>query len=219
LKKTAVIAAAFALALRGEVVDRIAATVGNSVVMRSEAIVQTRVAAFLNEKPASLTPASLREAVDRLVEQALIRREIESGDYAAADPDAGQLLADQIREQRFAGQNAAFEAALRAYGITVVELRQQLQWQASVVRFVEQRFRAGAQVPSEDIASYYNEKFLPQWRRSSEGVPPPLENVEDEIEERLSQEQTARLLDRWLSLTRTQTEIRYRDGALEGVIP
>ncbi len=201
------------LSAAAEVVDRIAATVGGTVVTLSEALVQARVAAFLNEQPAIFTGAVVRQSVERLVEQALIRREIESGDYAPADPGTGKALVAELRQTRFAGREDAFQAALRAYGLTDTALEEQLQWQSTVLRFVDQRFRAGVQIPLEDIADDYRVRFVPEWRSQRNTPAPPLEEVEAEIEDRLRQQQVASLLDRWLNQSRTQTEIRFHDRA------
>jgi len=209
----------FALATPAELVDRIAATVGGSVITLSEAILQARITAFLNEEPLPLNAEAIHRAIERLVEQRLIRREIEAGNYALADSLTAEALLAQVRQQRFGGQPGAMAAALRAYGLTETELRDQLQWQATVVRFVDQRFRAGALAALEDIQDHYREKFVPAWRARHNTPPPPLEEVESEIEAELIQQQVAILLDRWLNQTRTQTEIRYREDAWKGPLP
>jgi hypothetical protein len=88
-------------------------------------------------------------------------------------------------------------------------------WQLTVLRFIEFRFRPGIQVSPEDIKEYYERKFLPDWKAKTHDAPPSLEDATRTVEEVLVQERIDNQLDRWISLTRTQVSIRYRDEVFE----
>ena len=69
----------------------------------------------------------------------------------------------------------------------------------------------GIQIAPEDIRDYYEKKFLPAWRSRSPEPPPSPEAAASAGEEILLQERIDNQLDRWISLTRTQVSIRYRE--------
>jgi hypothetical protein len=203
------------LAAEAAVIDRIAVTVGNQVITRSDIDRQLRVAAFLDGKPVTLTSDELRAAAERLVEQSIIRREISIGDYPPAPPAlAGEVLS-QVKRERFGARADAYQEALRAYGISEPQLRAQLEWQLNLLRFIDQRFRTGVQIPGEDAVAYYRERFAPDWRKARGTAPPPFSEAREEIERILTEQQVGSLVDRWLAVARTQTEIRFREAAFE----
>ncbi len=89
-------------ALRAETIDRIAVSVGNLVITASELDRQIRATAFLNGKPPDFSPASKRATADRMVEQTLIRRELESGHYPLpAAEEVGPVL-EKFQRENFA---------------------------------------------------------------------------------------------------------------------
>src|SRR4051795_2405586 len=59
-----------------EIIDRIAVSVDRTVITESEVIRQIRITALLNGEQPDLSAANRRETAERLVEQALMRREI-----------------------------------------------------------------------------------------------------------------------------------------------
>ena len=76
------------------VVDRIAVTVGNQVITETEILREIALTAFLNGEKPSFTPDNKRKAADQLVEQKLVRKEMEMGRYPEATEDqAKELLA------------------------------------------------------------------------------------------------------------------------------
>ena len=66
---------------RAEVIDRIAVTLDNQIITESEVAREIRLTAFLNGDPLDFSPEARRKAAGRLVEQKLIRREIDLGRY------------------------------------------------------------------------------------------------------------------------------------------
>ncbi|HBY64143.1 MAG TPA: hypothetical protein DEH78_30340, partial [Solibacterales bacterium] len=161
-----------------EVIDSVAATVGKSVITRSDAVAQIRLRAFIDNEEPSLSPKELRQAVDRLVDQALIRREIEISRYPAPSMEEVEPLLAQVRDGRFPLEDAYQQALGRAM-ITDEQLRQALLWQLTVLRFLEYRFRPAVQVTEQDMLAYYEGEFAAAWRKSNQGQPPPLDDLRD----------------------------------------
>ena len=83
------------------VVDRIAVTVGNQVITETEILRDIALTAFLNGEAPSYTLENNRKAADREVEQKLIRKEMQLGNYPeATDDHAAELLRQQYRQER-----------------------------------------------------------------------------------------------------------------------
>jgi hypothetical protein len=204
----------FAAALvRAEIIDRVAVIVGDAVITESEITRQIRITAFLNGEKPDFSPESKRTAADRLVEQALIRKEIEASKFTQATVPEYEPAFEVFRKSRYAS-DAAYAQALAAYGITDADVKEHFQWQTTLLKFIDIRFRPGVQVPDADVQDYYQHQFLVEWTRTNKGAPPPpLEEARDDIEKILSSQRTDNALDRWLGQARTQTRIVYRDEA------
>jgi hypothetical protein len=132
--------ALFCGALTAAVVDRVAVVVGKVVITESEVLEEIRLTGFLNEQPLDFSAQARREAADRLVDQQLLRQEMEIGNYqepAAADVDA---LTKKFRQEHYPNP-AEFQNALEKYGITERQLRQHLAFQLKTLRFTDLRFR------------------------------------------------------------------------------
>ena len=75
-----------------EIIDRVAVTVDKRVITESEIVRQIRITAFLNNEQPDFSASSKRVTADRLVEQVLIRRELESTRYSAPAPVRPRLV-------------------------------------------------------------------------------------------------------------------------------
>ncbi len=202
---------AAALLAPAEVIDRIAVTVDRIVITESDILSQMRVAAFLNGEPLDLSPEARRTAARRLVEQALIQREIELTRYPAPAPKDADPVLEQIRG-RFGGAEP-FAARLAEYGISEEELRRNLWRQLMTLRFIDFRFRSGIAVSESEIDEYYRNELLPQFRKNGSAAPPSLEDARDQIEEILISRRVDEALDKWLSSAAAQAKIEYREEA------
>ncbi len=116
-----------------------AVVAGTRVIKDSDIEREIRLTDFLNGDKLDLSPAARRKAAQRLIDQAMIHREVDLGRYSpptAAEVDA---FLQQVRKQRFKDE-AQFRQALRNYGITK-RFEAQVRWQIAVLHFIEQRFR------------------------------------------------------------------------------
>ena len=129
------------------VVDRVAVVIGKQVVTESEVLDDLRLTEFINNEPLDLSPAARRTAADHLVDQELIRRELELSGYAKPPAAEADALLRKFRQSRFHSL-ADYRAALHTYLITEDELKQRLLWQLTAVQFID--FRFGTQQPEPD---------------------------------------------------------------------
>lgn len=194
-----------------EIIDRVAVVVGDRVVTQSEILLQIRVAAFLNGEPPRLDAAGKRQGAERLIAQTLIRREMELSRAPVPNvPEADAVLAEIRRQPRLAGEEK-FAAELARYEISEEDVRQQLLWQLTLLRFLEYRFRPALAPSEQDLQSYYEKQFVPAWKRRTKEPPPSLEDSRGEIEKAVSARMLDEALERWLKQARAQTRIRFRE--------
>jgi len=140
----------------GEIIDRIVVTVGNRVVTQTEIMREIRITAFLNGEKPDFSAEARRKAADRLIEQKLMRNEIELSRYPAPpESEAEQLLAS-IRKN-----HPNFERELKEYNIAEEDLKNHLLWQITVLRFIELRFKPGTRVSEEEIRQEFDKRVVP----------------------------------------------------------
>jgi len=200
-------------ASRAEIIDRIAVTVDRMVITERHVSNHLQIAAFLNDEPQRLTATARQEAARRLVDQTLVRREMEISRYPVpAISDADRLL-EEIKSERFPSEES-FREALSEYGLDQEELREGLRLQLTILRFIEYRFRPGITVTDEDVERYYNSSLVPESRRLG-AEPGALDEVRDTIEEVLIGERVNQALDRWLEQATAAARVVYREEAFQ----
>jgi len=197
---------------RGEIIDRIAVSVGNQVITQDQIGEEIRVTAFLNHEKPDMSPVQKRRAAERLVEQTLIRREIDLSKYPLPPMSDAEQSLEKIQAQF--GSEAAFDEALQKCGVTEKALLSHLWWQLAVLHFIDYRFRPGVQVKDADVEAFYDAQ-VEKWKQQGVDPIPSLDDSRAKIEEILEQQRIDQALDRWLGDTRTQVEIRYHSGAFE----
>ena len=129
--------------VRAVVIDRIAIVSGDSIVKDSDIERELRVTEFLNNQPLDDSVAARRASAKRLLEQTFIRKEIRTGDYARATPQDARKQLAALEKRRF-HTRGAMQNALTPYGIEEADVETQLQWQLTVLNFIEQRFKPAA---------------------------------------------------------------------------
>ncbi|HYZ83516.1 MAG TPA: hypothetical protein VE621_03915 [Bryobacteraceae bacterium] len=197
-----------------DVLDRVAVTIAMDVITESEIREQIRISALQNGDRPDYSPENRRATAEKMVEQYLLRRELESLklEIPVTNAQIDQVIQSVISE-RYPSKEA-FEEAKNAYNISDVALRRQIQWQLTLIPFIDSRFRPSVPVPNSEVREYYDNVFLPQWQEENKGrEPPAFESVQEEIEKLLLNQRADQALDRWLGQARTQQRIRYFDEA------
>jgi hypothetical protein len=197
---------------RAEIIDRMAVTVDRMVITESDILSHLRIAAFLNQTTVETGADARRAAAQRMVEQVLVRRDMEISRYPAPSPeDVDPVLQDVLRKRSM--DEAGYRAALEVSGITDEELRENLLLQFTVLRFIEYRFRPSVALDDEEVEAYYRDRFEPSWRQRNTTPVPDLDDVREEIEDILVQEHVDVALDEWLKQAAAQARIQYREEA------
>ena len=120
--------------------DSVVAIVGDQPIKHSDVMRDLRTTAFLNQGTVETSLEAQQAAVNRLVDQAIIRAEMKNGGYSAVDQTRIDQFLNQI--QRRYPSAADFQRALASFGLTQATLRSQLAWQLAVQDFIELRFEA-----------------------------------------------------------------------------
>ena len=192
------------------IIDQLAVSVGTQAITQSEITSDIHLAALVNGSAIDETLTARRASAGRLVEQALVRREMTFGSYPQVPESAtdGAL----VNTEKALGGPAALDAKLKLYDLTRKELRDYLKWQLELLRFIDLRFRPAVQVTNEEIEKYYQKNLA----SAQSSKTPDLSEVRSQIEQRLTGERVDEQLDRWIQQSRRHTVVRFEDPQLDG---
>ena len=193
--------------------DRMAVIVGKHVIKTSDIDWDLRVTQFLNRQPLALTPPAKRQSAERLIDQELIRQEIVSGNYKRPPDSEAAALLNNLRRDRYGGSDVKMREELQRYGITEDQLRAQLLWQLTVLRFIDQRFRPAVIVTDDEVHAYYT-KHLPELRRQYPGDD-SFEALEPRVRSLLEGQRINENFEQWLAEARKNYRIEYRQEAFQ----
>jgi hypothetical protein len=198
--RTLFLAVCLVSSLAAAIVDRLAVVVGQQTITQLQLDEEIRVTALLNRRPVARDVETRRAAADRLVEQLLIRREMEQSRYPLPDEQEVDQYLEQIRTQN--GGPAGLAKALAAHDLAETTLRQHLKSQLVTLRFIEYRFRPDAAVSDEDLEAAF---------KGQAGKNTPRES----IRATLMEARTDAALNTWLAESRRQVNIVYLDKSLQ----
>jgi hypothetical protein len=203
-----------AMLASGAVIDRIAVTVGNRVITTSDIEREIRVTAFLNGQQPDLSQASKRAAVERMVEQRIVRRELETSRYPVPQAAEIEPVLAAFR-RRYYPADPDYRSALAQYRIGDQDVRDALLWQRTLLQFIDVRFRPAVQITAEEIQKYFDTVLTPRFRHEQPGKTISLDDYRDQIEDILAGQREDREMDNWLREARRQTPTVYHDEALQ----
>jgi peptidyl-prolyl cis-trans isomerase SurA len=214
LRRIAPLLALLAFAATADIIDRIAVSVGNHVITASDLDREIRVTAFLNGTKPDFTAAARRATAGRMVEQALVRSELETSRYPTPAPSEIDPVLAQLKRDRFPN-DADFQRSLTEDGITEQDVRDELLWQRTLLSFLDVRFRPSVQVSDKDIQDYFEKSVLPAAQAAHKGTAISLDDYRDQIEAKLTGEREDQEMSRWLDEAKKRTDIVYHDGAFQ----
>jgi hypothetical protein len=195
----------------GEVIDRIVATVNGVPVLQSDVDEAVRYEAMLNNRPLEgFTAAEQRSALERLIDQELLRQQMGP---SFPEPTAADLAdrMHQLRGQLPAAQSdEQWRATLARYGLTQAELEDRIAAQLRISAYVDLHLQPEVHVDAASVSAYYRENLLPELRRRGATAEPPLAEVSSQIEQILRQQRMNEMLGSWLQTLRQQSRIRVQ---------
>jgi hypothetical protein len=198
------------------IVDRIAITVGDKVIAQSEIDQRIRLTAFENHEQPDLSLASRRRAAQELIDQRLVEREMDVGHYPRLDADHRKALLADYEKTDYKSDPAAAAKVLAVYGLTPQDLEDDLGRQSDLLTFLNLRFRPAVQITDQDIQKYFAENVLKGADKTRQQAQAgALNEMREEIEQKLTNAQADKELDLWLQDQRKRTKIEYLAKDLE----
>jgi hypothetical protein len=197
-----------------EIIDRIAVSVGNHVITTSDIERQIRVAAFVSGTKPDLSPAARRKTAEAMVDQQLIRRELETSRYPEAASGELDAAFDEFKKKYF-HSDEEYRRALADDGITEADVKEELNWQRRWSGFVGVRFQPAVQVNDQDIRDYFDHTVAPVARAANPDAPVALADFRDRIVTKLMGDRQDALMEQWLSEARRRTEVIYHEEAFQ----
>jgi peptidyl-prolyl cis-trans isomerase SurA len=202
------------------VVDRVVAVVNNQAILASDIDNETRLS-VLDPGRGGLGVLTRTRALDQLIGRTLIQQQMRTEDAQAAEPSQDEVDARlmEIRKELPAcvredcASDAGWTAFLAAHVLTPKLVETYLRHRVEILRFIEQRFRQGISISTQEIAIYYQKTLLPQYAKGE--TVPPLDLVSNRIQEILLQQRVNVMFDDWLGNLRKQGDIEVLDPALE----
>lgn len=203
------LAGLLAAAAGAAIVDRIAVSVGNRVLTETDIDREIRITALLNGGKPDFSPANKRQTAERMVDQTLVRNEVEANRYPP--PSAADTAAALEEEKARFGNDAAYRRALAGYGVSEDDLKARLTWQLTLLRFIGVRFRPGIQITPEEILKYFNEHMRAGLIEAHPGQTPSVDDYSAGIEQTLISQAADLQVEQWLKEARRRTHIQYHD--------
>ena len=191
-----------------EIIDRIAVSVGNRVITTSDIDREIRITALLNGTQPDFSKAGKEATADRLIEQKLIRQELESSNYQMPDPGEVEPVLEKFKKEHYANE-AEFRTALDAYGVTEQDVKDALLWQRAVLLFINARFRPSVDVGDKEVEEYLRKQVAAaRAARPDEAL--DLEELRSQAEEAITAKRVDEAMNKWIEEARRRTRVYIR---------
>jgi hypothetical protein len=214
--KQSVFVAALSLALTaiasaGPIVDRVVTNVNGHVVLQSDWEQEVAFEALMDGRtPDSFTTAERKAALDRLIDQELLREQVRPGD-SLASTDISARVAAVRKLLPEAATDDGWHATLQRYGLTQKALEKRLSDEIQLMKLVEDRLRPSIQIDQQAVERYYHDELLPQIKKTGDNAKPLVE-VYAKIRTLLAEKKMNELLTGWLASLRSGSHIRTPDS-------
>lgn len=193
--------------LAGEIVDRVVATVNGHSILQSDWEEEITLEAFLNARAAdSFSSAEGKAALDRLIDQELLREQLQPSQPAPPDKVAVRL-AEVRKLHPEAASDEGWHAALKQAGLTQAILEKRLGDEIQLMQGVEARLRPSIQIDQRAIENYYHDDLLPELKKNG-GHEVALAEVFGRIKDLLAEQRLNQLLTGWLASLRSGSRIQ-----------
>jgi DNA-binding transcriptional ArsR family regulator len=190
----------------GQVVDRVVTKVNGHPILQSDWEQEVAFEAVSNARdPDSFTAAERNAALDRLIDQELLREQVRPSQPAPADEVAARV-AEVRKLQPDCATDEGWRAKLQRYGLTQSALEKHLGDQIQLMKLVEDRLRPSIQIDQGAVETYYRDRLLPEMKRAGSRAT-PLTEVFGRIKDLLAEQKMNELLSGWLVSLRSGSQI------------
>jgi hypothetical protein len=198
----------------GEMLDRIVATVDRHAITRSDVEQEARFTRLAEGSAGEVTIQDEVAALDRLVDQDLISDQVAVFGVVPVSKNELDARLAEIRKQIPAAESdSGWQRLLQENGLSQEDVERRVKQEIQTLRFIDLRFRSEVRVGQRAIQTYYDTKFVPDMKKRNL-APPPLDQVQDQIEAVLREERVNTLISDWLKSLRSQSRIQAFDPSL-----
>ena len=196
-----------ASAVAGPIVDRVVTNVNGHVVLQSDWEQEVSFEALSNGRdPDSFTSAEREAALNRLIDQELLREQVRPSQPAPADQVAARVVAVRKLNPECTSEEK-WRATLRRYGLTQSALEKRLGDEIRLMKLVEDRLRPSIQIDRQAVENYYHDELLPDMKKAGSRAA-PLPDVFGRIKDLLAEKKMNELLSGWLASLRSGSQIK-----------
>ena len=190
----------------GQVVDRVVTNVNGHVVLQSDWEQEVAFEALANGRdPDVFTSAERKAALNRLIDQELLREQVRPSQPAPAEQVTARV-AEVRKLNSDCATDEGWHAKLQRYGLTQSALEKRLGDEIQLMRLVEDRLRPSIQIDQQAVESYYHDQLLPEMKKAGTGET-PLPEVFGRIKNLLAERKMNELLTGWLASLRSGSHI------------
>jgi hypothetical protein len=193
-------------------VDRVLTNVNGHVLLQSDWEEELAFEALANGRaPDSFTSAERQAALERLIDQELLREQVRPSQSAPSEQVAARVF--EIRKSLpDCGTEDGWRATLRRFGLTQAALEKRLSDEIQLMQLVEDRLRPSIQIDQKAVETYYHEQLLPQLKQAGDKAK-PLTEVYGRIKTVLAERKMNELLTGWLASLRSGSHIRTPESS------
>ena len=196
----------------GSIVDRVVTNINGHVVLQSDWEEEVAFEALADGRtPDSFTAAERSAALERLIDQELLREQVRP-----SQPIPAEQVVTRVTELRKlnpeCSTEAGWHAVLQRFGITQKALERHVNDEVQLMRLVEDRLRPSIQIDQKAVETYYSEKLLPELQKAGNKAK-PLTEVYGKIRTLLAEQKMNELLNSWLASLRSGSHIRPSESS------
>ena len=177
----------FPLAVRAEIIDRIAAAVDGHIITTSDIRQQREIRITLGDKPIEDESAFLRQMID---------------DYFI-ETNMTDVTVDVTDDE--------VDAEMRKFGpssgLPLAKVREAVRLRLRMRKYFDKRWGESIHPTDEDIRHYYDSVFLPAAKERGLTSIPPLEGMVDSVRNNVFQEALNHEINIWLEAIRRKSKI------------
>jgi len=191
--------------VHGSEIDRLIAAVNGVVITEGDLNLARSLNSILSYGR-SAAAASRSDEIEKLIDQELMRQELKN--FSMTEVEESKIKARLQSLHDAFTTKGGLPAFLQQTGLRESELISYVQLEASILKFVDFRFRPFVSVSEADIRTYYEERLTPQLKESKIETP-PLDQISAKIDIILREEKINGVLDQWMKEIRRSSRIEY----------
>lgn len=188
------------------VLDRIAAVVGDEVILESE-VEKLAAIRYLTPGPGESEKAYRDRILDEAVTDALRERELRKAGGLDPEPAEVEARFKDLAARVAAERGVPFEEVLRSAGITRSEARSYVRRGLMLETFARERLSPSLRVTDAEIRAFYDGPFRDEARKKGLVTLPPMSEVTDEIVNLLRERKLNEAIAHWTDELRRSTRI------------